>query len=108
MAVAEDYLRKNPAALLFTPKQAKCGAKAVMTWQEVKLLFSALELRELLVCMLATTAGMRPGEIFGLKWQHIKSEQIRIEQRVYRGHLDSPKTDRRNIALSEGLQSVIS
>jgi integrase len=108
MAVAEDYLRKNPAALLFTPKQARRGPKAVMTWQEVKLLFSALELRELLVCMLATTAGMRPGEIFGLKWQHIESEQIRIEQRMYRGHLDSPKTDRRNIALSEGLRSVIS
>jgi integrase len=107
MAVAEDYLRKNPATLLFTPKQASHGAKAVMTWQEVKLLFSALELRELLICMLATTAGMRPGEIFGLKWQHIESAQIRIEQRVYRGHLDSPKTDRRNVALSDGLKSVI-
>jgi hypothetical protein len=67
MAVAEDYLRKNPARLLFTPREAKRNAKAVMTWQEVKLLSSTLGERELLICMLATIAGMRPVEIFGLK-----------------------------------------
>ena len=106
MAVAEDYLRKNPAALLFTPKEAKCASKPVMTWQEVRLLFSALEARELLVCMLATTEGMRPGEIFGLKWRHVKADQIEIEQRLYRGQIDSPKTNQsiRSVALSEGLQ----
>ena len=53
--------------------------------------------------------GMRPGEIFGLKWHHDRGEHIDIEQRVYRGQIDSPKTNRsiRNVALSAGLQSVI-
>ena len=53
--------------------------------------------------------GMRPGEIFGLKWHHDRGEHIDIEQRVYRGQIDSPKTNRsiRSVALSEGLQSVI-
>jgi integrase len=52
---------------------------------------------------------MRPGEIFGLKWHHDRGEHIDIEQRVYRGQIDSPKTNRsiRSVALSEGLQSVI-
>ena len=84
MAVAEDYLRKNPALLLFTPREAKRNAKAVMTRQEVKLLFSTLGERELLICMLATIAGMRPGEIFGLKWQHVETDHVNVEQRVYR------------------------
>lgn len=106
MAVAEDYLRKNPAALLFTPNRAKRATQRVMAWQEVRMLFSVLEARELLVCMLATIAGMRPGEIFGLKWRHEEGDHIEIEQRVYRGEIDSPKTNRsiRSVALSEGLQ----
>jgi integrase len=59
--------------------------------------------------MLAMVAGMRPSEIFGLKWQHVKSDRVEIEQRLYRGKIDSPKTDRstRTVALSEGLKAAI-
>jgi integrase len=80
-----------------------------MTWQEVGVLFTNLEIRELAICILATTAGMRPGEIFGLKWQHVRADHIEIEQRLYRGKIDSPKTNQsiRTVALSQGLQSVM-
>ncbi len=110
MAVAEGYLQKNPAALLFTPKEASLPARRAMTREQVALLFSVLPPRELLVCMLATIAGMRPSEIFGLKWKHVKPDRIEIEQRLYRGIIDSPKTDRstRTVALSKGLKSAIS
>ena len=107
MAVHEEYLRRNPAALLFTPKLVGTGSRVVMTWDYVKLLFSTLESRELLVCMLATTAGMRPGEIFGLKWKNIEPDSINIEQRLYRGKIDSPKTGRRMVALSKRLQETV-
>ena len=107
MAVHEEYLRRNPAALLFTPKQVGTSPKAVMTWDDVKLLYSTLESRELLVCMLATTAGMRPGEIFGLKWKDIEADSIDIAQWVYRGKIDSPKTGRRIVALSKRLQETV-
>lgn len=52
---------------------------------------------------------MRPGEIFGLKWRHVRADHIEIEQRLYRGQIDSPKTDhsKRSVALSEGLQQAI-
>jgi len=109
MTVVEGYLRKNPAALLFTPNKTERPTQRVMTWRDVRLLFSVLEARELAVCMLATVAGMRPSEIFGLKWRHVEADQITIEQRLYRGQIDSPKTpkSKRSAALSEGLQSVI-
>lgn len=109
MAAIEDCVRRNPATLLFTPKQAARGAARVMTWRDVKILFSVLDARELLVCMLATIAGMRPGEIFALKWRHIEADHIEIEQRLYRGRIDSPKTDhsRRSVACSEGLHNAM-
>jgi len=109
MAVVEGYLQKNPAALLFTPNKTLRPVQRVMAWQEVRLLFSVLEARELAICMLATIAGMRPGEIFGLKWRHVNADHIEIEQRLYRGKIDSPKTNqsKRSVALSHGLQSDI-
>ena len=107
MAVNEEYLRRNPAALLFTPKQVGTRLMAVMTWDDVKLLFSTLESRELLVCMLATTAGMRPGEIFGFKWTNMEPDSINIEQRIYRGKIDSPKTGRRIFTFSKRLQEAL-
>ena len=42
---------------------------------------------------LAIVAGMRPGEIFGLRWERLTSECADIRQRVYRGLVDTPKTD---------------
>ncbi len=109
MAVAEGYLRKNPAALLFTPREARRATKRQLTWDEVRLVFAVLDLRELLVCTLAIIAGMRPGEILGLQWGHIKHDHIDIRQRVYRGKVDSPKTPHsvRHVALSEGLRDMV-
>jgi integrase len=80
-----------------------------MTWKEVGLLFSVLELRELLIAKLAILTGMRAGEIFALNWKHVRDDSIEIEQRVYRGKLDSPKTHRsiRTVALSDGLQALL-
>lgn len=72
-------------------------------------LFPFLEVRELLVCMLATTAGMRPAEIFALQWRHIVGDHIQIEQRLYGREIDTPKTKRstRIVGCSQRLQAVI-
>ena len=50
-------------------------------------------------------AGMRPGEIFGLTWGRLTEKYADIRQRVYRGLVDTPKTDQslRKAALSEGV-----
>jgi len=105
MAVAEDLIRKNPAALLFTPGEAKRGQRLVMTIEEVKRCFEALETRERLIAQLAVVAGMRPGEIFGLTWELVGPDHADVRQRVYRGLIDRPKTFQsiRQAALSEGL-----
>ena len=105
MAVAEGYLARNPAQLLFTPKEARMARREVMTAAEVQTCFRVLGPRERLIAKLAILAGMRPGEIFALTWGEMTSTYANIRQRVYRGVIDSPKTEQsfRKAALSEGL-----
>ncbi len=75
-----------------------------MTLEDVRRLLSVLEIREQLIAKLALLAGMRPGEIFGLKWARLEADYADIRQRVYRGDIDSPKSVRsvRHAALSDG------
>lgn len=109
MAVAEGYLRRNLAALLFTPRECRQAATRVMTVEEVRQMLSALNVRERLIARLALLAGMRPGEIFGLKWERMEADYADIRQCVYRGDIDSPKSVRsvRYAALSDGLLTSI-
>jgi integrase len=96
MAVQEGHLLRNPAELLFVPRDAKRPEHTVMTLKEVQMCFLSLEPRERLVVKLAILAGLRPGEIFGLKWGHLSETHADIRQRVYRGK----STPRRQIVQS--------
>lgn len=107
MAVAEGQVPKNPARLLFTPKEAKRPMRKVMTIEEVQLCLGILRFRERMIAKLAILTGMRPGEIFGLKWGRVKEHHVKVEERVYRGLVDTPKTTQslRKAALSAVLSS---
>ncbi|HLJ45443.1 MAG TPA: tyrosine-type recombinase/integrase [Bryobacteraceae bacterium] len=109
MAVAEGKIARNPALLLFTPREAAKPERRAMTTKEVQICFGILDQRERLIAKLAILAGMRPGEIFGLTWGRMTEKYADIRQRVYRGLVDTPKTDQsfRKAALSEGLLSEV-
>jgi integrase len=105
MAVAEGLIPRNPAMLLFTPTSAAKPVRRWMTVEEVRSCFAALEMRERLIAKLAIIGGMRPGEIFGLRWPQVSATYADIQQRVYRNVIDSPKTNQslRKAALAKGL-----
>jgi integrase len=109
MAEAEGQVDRNPARLLFTPKEAAKPVRRAMTMKEVQMCFSVLDRRERLIAKLAILAGMRPGEIFGLRWPQLTATYADIRQRVYRNVIDTPKTDQslRKAALSKGLLEEI-
>jgi len=92
MAVEDGLVNRNPARALFTARQAVRNACRVMTRQEVLQGLSTLDLRERLLWKLAVFGGLRPGEIFALQRKHIQPSAVRIEQRVYAGNLDTPKS----------------
>jgi integrase len=109
MAVTEGRIQRNPALLLFTPKDAVRRERRVMTLKEVNQCLEVLDIRERLIVKLAIMAGMRPGEIFGLVWGRLFATYAEIVQRVYRGDIDTPKTNQsvRKAALSGGLAAEI-
>src|SRR6266446_1726582 len=107
MAVAEGVVPRNPAAILFTPRACPRPERRSLTIEEVKKVFSALvELRERLIVKLAILAGLRPGEILGLRRGRCGQCIASIQERVYRGTIDTPKTEKsvRIAALSSGLR----
>src|SRR6202040_3052660 len=93
MAVAEGHIQRNPALLLFTPKEALRPVRRAMTIREVQICFGALDQRERLISKLAILAGMRPGEIFALTWGRLTATFTDIRQRIYGRKIDTPKTD---------------
>lgn len=109
MAINEGHLSLNPASLLFTPKAARRPDHPVMTIENVVAVFRALAVRERLIAKLAVIGGMRPGEIFGLTWGRMASTYADIQQRVYRGLVDTPKTQysERQAALANGLMADV-
>jgi integrase len=109
MAIAEGFVRLNPAALLFTPKEAKRPKHPTMTVEQIRTAFGVLAVRERAIFKLAIISGMRPGEIFGLKWGRIVDAAAEVTQRVYRNRVDTPKTHNsiRHAALAEGVAADI-
>jgi integrase len=105
LALAERVVDRNPATVLYTPRECQKGrARHVMTPEQANQMLEALDLRERLIARLATWEGMRPGEILALQIGDIDSESVWVRRRVYKGTLDTPKTKRsvRQVALTSG------
>lgn len=103
LAIAEGYTERDPTAALYTPKEAGTEPTRAMTGKEVEQYVAVLDQREQLIAHLAIFAGMRPGEILSLQRRHVSPEgdSVVVEQRVYRGEIDTPKTlgSRRSVAI---------
>jgi integrase len=84
-AVGKGYLKLNPAAELFTPKNARRPVYRVLKQEDLNPFFSVLDLRERVIGGLALFAGLRPGEIFALKKSDIGADHVEITRRIYRG-----------------------
>ncbi len=111
LAVAEGYVQRDPTGALYTPKEAKVAATRVMNRKEAQQHINALPLRERVIDHLALFAGMRPGEILALQRKHVAKDcsELSIEQRLYRGDIDDPKTalSKRTVGIPSQTASVL-
>jgi integrase len=109
MAVTEGHIRRNPAELLIIPPEAPRPVYSSMTFDQVRLFLSVLELREKVISGLAILAGMRPGEIFALTRSRVVRADADFDQRIYRGRIGTPKSpkSRRWAAMGDGLSAWI-
>jgi integrase len=117
-AVEEKLISENPAKGLgrkaITSNEAKREARSMEPEEATRFLNAAIE-----VCpdyfplfLIALRAGLRQGEILGLRWQDFEFEDkrrlIRVERRCYRGSFDTPKGNRsRHVDMSAQLRGEL-
>lgn len=108
MAVNDGLLPRNPAELLHAPR-GTISEKRVLTLSQAIIILAALPLRERLLVKLAGICGMRPGEVVGLQWKDINDTALTVERRIYRGKIDTPKTQgsHRKVALPTSVRNDI-
>ena len=94
LAMAEGFADRDPTAALYTPRHAAVAISRAMTKEEVEPYINALDQRERVIAHLAIFVGMRPEEILGMQRRHVNGDctEIIIDQRLYRGDIDTPKT----------------
>ena len=94
----EEWLRPgaNPAKgkLRGLPPKRNSRKKILLSPVDYRRLAAALPQPYSGVVMLAVLTGLRAGEVAALRWRNISGCTITIEQAVYRGKLDSPKSEK--------------
>lgn len=109
LALSDGLVLSNPAAELRIPKKCQPGrAMRPLTEEEVRDYLQVFDLRERLIARLSIFEGMRPGEIFALRWKVVRNNAIRVDQRVYKRVFDTPKNGKtREVAISDGTAELL-
>lgn len=107
MAMSDGAVDLNPTLGLYTPACKITKEKRVLSKEDIRKALERLGLRERLMFRMAVFDGMRPGEILAIRLGKIDEDSILIDQRVYRGTMDTPKGRKgkrtaRTVALSPG------
>jgi integrase len=93
-AVTWRYLKENPAKGLRLPPGKPVQRAQVLTPAQINLLVQSLLSPYREMVLVAATTGVRPSELWGLRWGDLDEQAhvIRISRRLYRRHLGETKT----------------
>jgi integrase len=101
----------NPATGIDLPEKVAVHERAALTREQVQRLLSVLQEPVRTMALVGILAGLRVGEILGLRWQDVDllNRSLRIQQAAYRGSLGSPKTkgSKRTLPLPESLAEAL-
>ncbi len=93
-ATEQDCLRKNPARLLRVPKHLRPVAHPFLTPEQIKSLMDIaapfkMRTREYALLRLFLSTGLRPSELFALRWRNVNLEEstLEIEATIYKGKI---------------------
>jgi len=109
LALSDGLVFNNPAAELRIPKKCQPGrAMRPLAEEEVREYLEVFDIRERPISRLAIVEGVRPGEIFALRWRSVQTHAVYVEQRIYKRVFDSPKNHKaREIAVSDGTSELL-
>ncbi len=88
-AVDQDFLVKDPARKLKVPAQLRATDTTTLTWDQLKLALSKLDLRDRILLELDMTNALRPSELFAFRWKRFvyKALTLTIAETVYKGKI---------------------
>ena len=92
-ALYQGFVKRNEAALLEKPKVDERDRRFLRP-EACKRLPDSTVGRDNLILRLLLFCGLRPGELFALRWDDWEPGALRIDERIWQGRLGSPKTRR--------------
>lgn len=93
-AMRDEYITKNPIALIKAPKSEETRLKKPFSVDEINKIFNFITPKMKAYFAIGFYTGMRTGEIIGLKWSDIdmSKKTINISRAIRQGVEGTPKT----------------
>ena len=93
-AVEWGYIEANPVRMTRLPRRRRTYSKVVLAPVELRLLAARLPEPSRSLVLLLMLTGLRIGELLALRWRNVDlaTGLIRVEETVYEGHFDEPKS----------------
>jgi integrase len=98
-AVELEMLGKNPAAKLSVPHSGKRIVKQHLTPDQIPLILFHLSDRDRLIVRMFLVLGLRPGEMFALRWDDKDGNSLKIDSSISEGVEVETKTTGSNTAV---------
>ncbi|MGA7413183.1 MAG: tyrosine-type recombinase/integrase [Bryobacteraceae bacterium] len=92
-AVELEMLVKNPAARLLVPRSGKRVTGIHLTPEQIPLILFNLSDRDRLIVRMFLVLGLRPGELFALRWNDKQQNSLRIDTSITEGVEVDTKTE---------------
>jgi integrase len=95
-AVKDDFMADNPVRRTRLPRRSPVEEKTPIELETVKELIEKLSEPSCSIAALLARTGLRIGELLALRWQDIDLLKglLSVNQTVYEGHFDEPKSKR--------------
>ena len=93
-AMEWGYIEGNPVRMTRLPRRRRTYAKVVLTPVQLRLLVTGLAEPSRSLVFLLMLTGLRIGELLALRWRNVDlaSGLARVQETVYEGHFDEPKS----------------
>lgn len=87
-AVEDGYIPKNPARKLRVPETRPVNRR-FLSLDEISIVLSKLPVRERLIMRVSLVLGLRPCELFALRWNDIEGHALRLDESTLDGEIYS-------------------
>jgi integrase len=102
-----DLIDRNPAIGVKLPKKKPSKAIQLLTFQQIRAVIERLPEPTKTIVTLIVFGSMRVGEALALRWNDVLEDRIVIDERLYDGDLDDPKTIHGNREIPFDQQGIL-